>query len=373
MEALTAASRALATAPVENRAARTADVAVAAAVELAIRAERFLASLADATDALRTTHAALVEAATPESRLVAARKVNAALIQLADHGIDSSYPLASLVSAADAEWVAEQARLVLDRLRQIDAPTRIEMHDGMSVRGWTERASQVLAQIAGERFPIMLALVFVPEGELASGLARQGTLEGADLPGIMTWLRRLARVRPSLGEFHDLALAMELRDGPAAPTLRAVQAPSTAAGEPWAVNVRPGPVQRTVLLQAPAHLRGDKPLCGWLIDAWTERIPGLTSFSGPDISSSTELAGLTFHYNQPDARAPHTILIAVPPDASKPWTGEMLLHILQETFDLARIRSVEHRDLPRRTPIVPTTYVLHGALWPMEMDPHFTG
>jgi hypothetical protein len=132
-------------------------------------------------------------------------------------------------------------------------------------------------------------------------------------------------------------------------------------------------VQRTVLLQAPAHLRGDIPLCGWLIDAWTERIPGLTSFSGPDISSSTELAGLTFHYNQPDARAPHTILIAVPPDASKPWTGEMLLHILQETLDLARIRSVEHRDLPRRTPIVPTTYVLHGALWPMEMDPHFTG
>ena len=40
----------------------------------------------------------------------------------------------------------------------------------------------------------------------------------------------------------------------------------------------------------------------------------------------------------------------------------MLLHVLGETFDLARIRSVEHRDLPRRTPIVPTTYVLHGAL-----------
>ena len=99
----------------------------------------------------------------------------------------------------------------------------------------------------------------------------------------------------------------------------------------------------------------------------------MTSFSGSGISSRTELAGLSFHYNQPDARAPHAILVAVPPDASKPWTAEMLLHVLGETFDLARIRSVEHRDLPRRTPIVPTTYVLHGAFWPMEMDPQFTG
>ncbi len=119
-------------------------------------------------------------------------------------------------------------------------------------------------------------------------------------------------------------------------------------------------------------MRGDAPVCGWLIDGWTERIPGLTSFSGSGISSRTELAGLSFHYNQPDARAPHAILVAVPPDVSKPWTAEMLLHVLGETFDLARIRSVEHRDLPRRTPIVPTTYVLHGAFWPMEMDPQFT-
>ena len=91
------------------------------------------------------------------------------------------------------------------------------------------------------------------------------------------------------------------------------------------------------------------------------------------MTSKTELAGLTLHYNQPDARAPHAILIAVPPDLTKPWTEEMLLHVVGETFDLAKIRSIEHRDLPRRTPVIPMGYVLHGALWPHEMDPQFTG
>jgi hypothetical protein len=91
------------------------------------------------------------------------------------------------------------------------------------------------------------------------------------------------------------------------------------------------------------------------------------------VSARTELAGLTFHYNQPDARAPQAILIAVPPDPSRPWNAGTLLQVVRETFDLARIRSVEHRDLPRRTPIVPMTYVLHGALWPQEMDPAILG
>jgi hypothetical protein len=373
MDALVAAARALADASPDDRTARAADVAIAAAVELAVRAERFFASLSDATTDLANALQTLTDASSPDARLAAARNVGAALTRMADHGIDSSVPLATLTSPDDAQWIAEQARLVLERLTRMERPARIEMRDGMSVRGWTERASQILTNIAGPRFPIMLGFAALPDGELAAGLARPGNIAGADLPGMMTWLRRLGRVRPPVGDFHDLMLTLELREDAHPLSLKVIQAPSTGDGDTWAVDARPESAQRTALLQLPAAIPADSPVCGWLIDAWAERIPGLTSFSGSDVSSRTELAGLTFHYNQPDARAPHAILIAVPPDPSKPWTAEMLLHVLRETFDLARIRSVEHRDLPRRTPIVPMTYVLHSGLWPQEMDPAFLG
>jgi hypothetical protein len=369
-DALAAAARALAEASPDDRAARAADVAIASAVDLAVRAEQFLASLSEAVTDLQDELERLTNAGSPDARASAAAKVSVALMRLADYGIDGSFPLAS---ADDDQWVSEQARLVLEKLARVERPTRIEMHDGMTVRGWTERASRILMNIAGQRFPIMSGFCAFPDGELAAGLARGRNIDGADLPAMMTWLRRLGRVRPPVADFNDLMLMLELRDASNKLELKVLQAPAAGEGDTWAVDARPGAAQRTALLHLPASIRADSPVCGWLIDAWAERVPGLTSFSGAGVSARTELAGLTFHYNQPDARAPHVILIAVPPDSSKPWHAEMLLHVLRETFDLARIRSVEHRDLPRRTPIVPMTYVLHGTLWPQELDPASLG
>ena len=40
-------------------------------------------------------------------------------------------------------------------------------------------------------------------------------------------------------------------------------------------------------------------------------------------------------------RPPQTILIAVPPDLSVPWTVWSLQQVLLETLDLARIRAVD--------------------------------
>jgi hypothetical protein len=373
-DALDAAADALGAAASDDRRQATANVAIAAAVELAVRANRFLDSLAGATAALRTEHDTFAAAPSPDARIAAAHRIVEALARMADHAIDSSYPLRSIAAAGDEELIAEQARLVLDNLERLALPARLEISDGMSVRAWTERTTQIIQGSAGKGFPVVSAFAPVPQGELATGLARRRSLKGADLPGVMTWLRRVARVRPPVSDFHDLLLTSELRDAPNLPSLTVIQAPaSDGADESWAVDTRPGVAQRTAVLQTPEPIASGAPICGWLVDAWTERIPGLTAFSTAAASPRTELAGLTFHYNQPDARAPHAVLIAVPPDVSKPWTAEMLLHLLGETLDLAKIRSVEHRDLPRRTPIVPVTYVLHSAFWPQEMDPAFLG
>ena len=72
---------------------------------------------------------------------------------------------------------------MLERLSAHGQPARIEMRDGMSVRGWTERASQILTNIAGERFPIMLAFVALPRRRTRHGpCATAGTSPARTCP-----------------------------------------------------------------------------------------------------------------------------------------------------------------------------------------------
>jgi hypothetical protein len=72
---------------------------------------------------------------------------------------------------------------------------------------------------------------------------------------------------------------------------------------------------------------------GLLLDDWNEVIPA-TSLT----------TGLAYHYNDPDARPPQTLLLAIHPKGianSISWTLELLEETILEAFDLARIRAVE--------------------------------
>jgi hypothetical protein len=374
-EALRLATRELAAAGTPDARRKAAEkAAVAAAVEVAVRANQFVKGLTDAAAALRDAYDAL-RVAPPERRLDAARNAGTALVRVADFGVGNSFPVSTIDSPAAATLIQEQARLVIDAVESLDLPDGVfQLPDGTGVRAWTEQTTRVLSRVVGEHFPLISGFAVLPGGELAANLRREQALTNGTFADVMSWLRRIARVRPAIRDFHDLLMLLEVRQGSASLPLKAIQAPSAGNGEEaWAAQSRPGAAQRTAVLHTPQRLEADAPLCGWFVDAWIERIPGVTAFTGPDASPQMELAGLTFHYNQPDARAPHAVLIAVAPDAGARWTEEMLLQILAETLDLAKIRSLDHRDLPRLTPLAPLGYVLHGSddKWPAEMDPAF--
>ena len=121
---------------------------------------------------------------------------------------------------------------------------------------------------------------------------------------------------------------------------------------------QPPDAQRTVVIHAPAPLgriNAGTQLWGLVVDEWVEHLPGLDTLGGADRQS--EIAGLSFRYDQPDARPPQAILLAVAPDLQRPWTLDTLLQVVRETLDLARLRAVELRDLPRLTPLLPAAYV----------------
>jgi len=85
---------------------------------------------------------------------------------------------------------------------------------------------------------------------------------------------------------------------------------------------------------APEPLDLQKDLCGLVVDQWSELIP-----------SAKRPTGLSFQYDGPNTQAPQALLLAVPSsgpgDDSKEWSLPELRAIVNDTLDLAKVRSVD--------------------------------
>lgn len=73
---------------------------------------------------------------------------------------------------------------------------------------------------------------------------------------------------------------------------------------------------------------------GITIDTWTETIP-----------ETDEIAGLAFHYDQPQSKPPQCLLLAMHPIVGATWDTNILRDIVKETFDLAVKRGEDYRTL----------------------------
>lgn len=93
-----------------------------------------------------------------------------------------------------------------------------------------------------------------------------------------------------------------------------------------------------VMLQAEHLVQGvaESPRLGFIIDEWIEIIPQRESTTG-----------LTFHYDQPDATAPQSVLLAVTPQETGKWEWDDLVMSLVDTLNLAKNRAVEPDHLEK--------------------------
>ena len=113
-------------------------------------------------------------------------------------------------------------------------------------------------------------------------------------------------------------------------------------GLPFPAALGPAPVTSVVIVGDDAS----GAVTGIELDAWTEVVP-----------NPTGTAAVTANLTAPDARAPNLILLAVPPDTSKPWTQESLLSVVDEAMELADCRMVD-LDATRRVPaLLPAVYL----------------
>ncbi|GGT03053.1 hypothetical protein GCM10010271_00970 [Streptomyces kurssanovii] len=235
--------------------------------------------------------------------------------------------------------------------------------------GWLSRARAAVAEVLGANVPLLPAL------------GRPAPAGRTDLPGadVEDWLRRNATVRPVVQALHETLVLAGARAG-RVERLRAAQSPQGEA-DPWIGGTfpagrRPQAVAHLVW-HAPAEAAPGTAVTGLLLDEWIELLPGsdvLRPAVEPPLPAGappapapeapaaaappeTELTGVAFHYDRPDAKAPHNVLIAVPPDLDRGWTSDGLVQVLRETLELAKLRAVDLADLPLLDDLIPAVRI----------------
>lgn len=162
-------------------------------------------------------------------------------------------------------------------------------------------------------------------GALCEALSRAALVEPPPLTVMQREDRRAGESRPSDTDLAERWIALSVEEQ---------SCDVDAAGATLAERDRmPFPPNRTsyIFVGRPEFT---ERISGFVFDSWTEKVPA-------------ELVdtGVAFHYDQPDAQAPQSILLVVPsvidPVAPVPWTDEELYGAIDTALELAVLRLVD--------------------------------
>jgi hypothetical protein len=164
-------------------------------------------------------------------------------------------------------------------------------------------------------------------------LQHLAAVPGREFP-VDDWLHGVARVRDRMRDWEAVVLLGEALGAAGPFNLIPLQLPYRP-GEPWLGLEFPdgtaGPGEHVLYTGHFAEpFDSAKPVCGLLIDEWTEVIPG------PD-----ETTGIAFHYDRPNCEPPQAWLLAMVAERGGHWSWDELLSAVNDTIDSAKRRAIE--------------------------------
>jgi hypothetical protein len=276
------------------------------------------------------------------------------LIRAAHFGLQGAFPL-SLRGADDLSLeslLSQAASVEREMRRQLERATALEAAFDPATATKTEQRDHDLARLAlifGEGFPILALFSASNPGELVQAFDASQQVQDGDPQQARRWLHRIKRVRPGAAALGDAFLYTDALSGTDRLNLQVGQLPFQAGdrwiGLPVDGNRPPEANRLSLVAQMPEVFDPQAPLTGLMVDEWVETLP-----------SSDETTGVTFHFDQPDARAPNAILLAVPPDLSRPWDLETLEKIMLETVELTKLRAVDTEALAHLGQFLPALF-----------------
>ncbi|MFF0023138.1 hypothetical protein ACWERY_05570 [Streptomyces sp. NPDC004082] len=280
---------------------------------------------------------------------------------LTDLGMSGAWPSAR-EDADRVESLRGQALAVLNRFEAEPLPALPgpPPQDPSAVLQWVTRLRATLTSVLGWTLPVLPVLHL--GGSAAAGALTGPAPQEADEDTVADWLLEMERVRPQTQAFGDALTAAETLAGTAPCTTVVAQLP---AGQPWIARGRAPVASRShpfphhcAVLRADGAPDAEKT-AGLIVDSWTESVPE----PGVGEHPPEELGGLAFHYNQPDARAPQALLLALPPDRTRGWRMEDVHAVVEETFALARLRGMDLTDFYELRGLLPMQWTMPAHGW----------
>ncbi len=321
--------------------------------DIVTRATTAIAGLSSAADALDAAVLALQNAS--PATVGQADGVRNALLVASHYGVAGAIPATVSGATTDvASALVTQGQAVSAELHRRLSIAQLAL-GGSASPSSPAQALAALQAVFGGPFVALPALPASPAVSQGDPFAKSSTLiPGNDRQHVLAaWLQQLVAVRPAVSR-ADMAitLAQVVTQRATAPWLlgqlpveseRWLGLPLSAAPTP-AVHTPPqGRVSLAALVPWPYDPA--QALRGLLIDEWIERIP-----------DPMQTTGVVFDYAAPKARAPQALLLAVCPDAAPAWTDDHLFAIVNETLDLAKIRTVQPDSLGALQQFLPALF-----------------
>lgn len=311
-----------------------------------------------AENALSAAHAALGIAVTA-GLASAAEDLRGAVLALGGFGIGPFVPMSAVgdTPAIRDALVRQGAALLKLSAPRVDQITTLRARPAAAdERGRCEQLVDRMRAVLGDTFVTLPA--FTLDGtaatELNAALAATAELQGGDAFAVQGWFIQAAQVREGVARLGACISGAEALAGERRLNLSVAQLPFVAderwVGLPVVAGAEIPPGKLSMVVQPLAPIDATQPVCGLLIDEWVEVVP-----------SREETTALAFQYDPPNAFAPQSILVAVPPTPGQAWTTETLRRVLMDTLDLAKLRAVDLRHLGAAAQYLPALYLPFNA------------
>jgi hypothetical protein len=332
---MTGAARALS--PADLVAPGTAAGAIDTA-ELQTRADQAEARLRQALTALRRPAAG-----------------EAALLGAAAFGVAGAVP-----SLDPMQWPAQvgaAANELAARVAKLDALASGFTRTGAAADVLRDHDIARLKGVFGDSFLVLPALSVALAATWPQLWANSAALQAGDALATTRWLQRASRVHAGAARLATALLFAEALAGRSLAHFDLAQLPFEM-GDRWVgleLAGKPPGSRLSLVAFTPRPAAAAAGVAGLMLDDWVEVLP-----------DAQQITGVCFHYDDPIARAPQAILLAVRPDDFPEWTFEAVEGSVLEALDLAKLRGVDPDALGALGHYLPALYFAFNAGGPQS-------